>query len=180
MRYFVTIAGRTYDVVVGPDGTTLDGAPVAVDVAHIEGTDVRSLILDGRSYRAVVHRNGTGAWDVHLRGRRLVAEALDERTYRIREMTGASAAPVGPEPVRAPMPGLVVKVEVEEGDRVEAGQGIVIVESMKMENELRAEAAGVVERIHVRSGQPVERGQVLVDLAAPEDGPDEDGPGEKS
>jgi pyruvate carboxylase subunit B len=69
------------------------------------------------------------------------------------------------------MPGLVVKVEVEEGERVEAGRGLVIVEAMKMENELKAEAAGVVSRIHVEAGQAVEKDQILVDLAAPEEAP---------
>ena len=68
------------------------------------------------------------------------------------------------------MPGLVVKVEVAVGDRIEAGQGVVIVEAMKMENELRAEAPGVVAHVHVRPGQTVEKDQVLIDLTAPQDG----------
>jgi biotin carboxyl carrier protein len=63
------------------------------------------------------------------------------------------------------MPGMVVKIEVAEGDRVEAGQGVAIVEAMKMENELRAGGPGVVARIHVREGDAVEKDQVLVDLA---------------
>jgi pyruvate carboxylase subunit B len=64
------------------------------------------------------------------------------------------------------MPGMVVRVEVAEGDVVRAGQGIVIVEAMKMENELLAEAAAVVRRVHVREGEPVEKDQLLVDLGS--------------
>jgi pyruvate carboxylase subunit B len=67
------------------------------------------------------------------------------------------------------MPGLLVQLEVAIGDRVEAGQGVAIVEAMKMENELKAEAPGVVARIHVRPGQAVEKDQVLIELHAPAD-----------
>jgi pyruvate carboxylase subunit B len=170
MRYHVTVAGRVFEVDLGPEGTTVDGTSVVADVADVEGTDVRSLLLDGNSYRLLAERTAQGVWDIHLRGHRLSAEAVDERTHTIREMTGAGAAPAGPRPVRAPMPGLVVKVEVQEGDHVEVGQGMVIVEAMKMENELRAEHAGVVARIHVAPGQAVEKDQILIDFADPDDG----------
>ena len=81
-------------------------------------------------------------------------------------MAGVGAGPVGPRPVVAPMPGMVLRVEVEEGDQVEEGQGIAIVEAMKMENELRALSAGTVTRVHVREGEAVEKDQILVELAA--------------
>jgi pyruvate carboxylase subunit B len=167
MRYHVTVGGRTFEVELGAEGVTVDGVRVAADLAHVSGTDVHSLLLGGTSYRLVGTRSGAGVWDLNLRGRRLGAEAVDERTRVIREMTGAGSAPTGPRPVRAPMPGLVVKVEVSEGDTVEIGQGLVIVEAMKMENELRAEAAGVVVAVHVAAGQAVEKDQILVDFAAP-------------
>ena len=95
---------------------------------------------------------------------------VDERTRAIREMTGAGGAAAGPAPVKAPMPGLVVKVEVEPGDRVRKGQGIVIVEAMKMENELRADTDATVAAVHVTPGQAVERDQILVIFQAPEEG----------
>jgi biotin carboxyl carrier protein len=81
-------------------------------------------------------------------------------------VTGAAAAATGPRPVRAPMPGLIVRVEVEPGQEVRAGQPIVIMEAMKMENELRAEAAGLVARVLVAAGQPVEKGAILVEFEA--------------
>jgi len=79
-------------------------------------------------------------------------------------MTGGGAVAQGPKPVRAPMPGLVVRVEVEPGQEVKAGQGVVIIEAMKMENELKAEAVGVVSRVLVQQGQAVEKGAVLVEF----------------
>ncbi len=180
MRYHVTIEGRTFEVELGAEGATVDGTRASADLAHVNGTDVHSLILDGVSYRLVGSRaasGSSGTWDLYLRGRRLEAEVVDERTRVIREMTGTGSGPTGPRPVRAPMPGLVVKVEVEEGSTVEVGQGLVIVEAMKMENELRAEAAGVVAKVHVSPGEAVEKDQVLVDFVAPESG---DGPGDAS
>lgn len=164
MRYFVTVGERTFQVELGPEGASVDGTPVDARLAQVEGTEVRSLLLDGQSFRILAQNPDAGRWDLHLRGRRFPVEAVDERTRTLREVTGGGG-PVGPKPIRAPMPGLVVKVEVAEGDRVEAGQGVVIVEAMKMENELKAEGPGVVERIHVAVGEAVEKDQVLIDLA---------------
>jgi len=168
MRYFVDVGSRSYQVELGPDGARVDGEPVEVDLANVEHTDVRHLLVDGRSHRFVARREKDGTWDIHLRGRRVRARAVDERTKAIEEMTGAAAGPVGPRPVRAPMPGLVVKVEVAEGDRVEEGQGVVIVEAMKMENELRAEGAAIVKTIHVAAGDTVAKDDLLIELAEAE------------
>jgi len=169
MRYFVTLAGRTLQVELEPEGVRVDGVEVSADLAHVEGTDLRSLLLDGASYGILANLREDGLWDLHLRGRRWAAEVVDERTRAIREMAGDAGAAQGPRPIRAPMPGLVVKVEVAVGDRVEAGQGVAIVEAMKMENELRAEAPGVVAGIRVSPGQAVEKDQILIDLRAPAD-----------
>ncbi len=168
MLYHVSVGGRTFQVELDEEGIRVDGRIVEADLAAVEGTDVRSLLLDGASYRLVVRPEGAGRWNLLVRGRRYRTEVVDERTRAIREMTGAGADPVGPRPIRAPMPGLVVKVEVTEGDRLEEGQGVVIVEAMKMENELRASSAGVVTRVHVAEGEAVEKDQILVELADPE------------
>ena len=169
MKYFVTIDSETFEVELGPDGARVDGEPVEAHLAQIPGTAVRSLLLDGASHRLVANAGGSGRWVLHLGGRRIEAEAVDERTRTIREMTGTGAGALGPAPIRAPMPGLVVKVEVEVGDVVEAGRGMAIVEAMKMENELRAEGPGVVSAVHVAAGDTVEKDQVLIDLDPVED-----------
>ena len=97
-------------------------------------------------------------------GDRWEAEVVDERTRHIRSLTAGATAARGPATLRAPMPGLVVRVLVEAGQEVAAGAGIVVLEAMKMENELKAPAAGVVGAIRVGAGEPVEKGQVLVEL----------------
>lgn len=169
MRYFVTIAGRTLAVeLTGTGHVTVEGTPVSVDLATLRGTEVCHLLADGRSYRLVASpRDQAGLWEVHLDGRRYEARVVDERTRAIRAMTAHPEDAAGPRPVQAPMPGLIVRVEVSPGQLVHAGQGVLIMEAMKMENELKAEAAGVVSRILVEAGATVDRGATLVEFAPP-------------
>lgn len=167
MRYFVTIGERTIEVDLSGDRPTVDGEPVDAELARLPGTPVRHLLADGASIGLVAKQAGDrGHWELHLDGHRFEAEVIDERRRAIREMTGAAAGPQGPKPVRAPMPGMIVRVEVEAGESVSAGQGVVIIEAMKMENELKAEAEGVVARVLVAEGQAVEKGAVLVEFEA--------------
>jgi len=93
---------------------------------------------------------------------------VDERTRQIQTLTGGRVAAPPTGTIRAPMPGLVVRVAVEPGQQVDAGAGLVVVEAMKMENELRAPGAGVVAAVHVAPGQVVERGAALVTLESVE------------
>lgn len=167
MRYQVTIGDRVVDVELGPDGVRAAGVPVEVSLEQSDGTPVRGLLVDGRSYRVVAERAGQGRWRLDLSGHVVDVEVLDERTRTIREMSGAGRKATGPKPITAPMPGMVVKIEVSEGSRVEAGQGVAIVEAMKMENELRAAGPGVVRAVHAAPGEAVDKGQVLVELAPP-------------
>jgi biotin carboxyl carrier protein len=165
MRYFVTIGQRTFRVELRPGGVRLDGADVAAELRAVPGTPLHHLLLDGASYS--VHATpGTesGAWTVHMSGGSIDAEVVDQRTRAIRAMTNRSARPRGPRPVRAPMPGLVVRLLVASGDHVKAGQGVAIVEAMKMENELKADAPGTVGRILVSPGQAVEKGAVMIEF----------------
>ncbi len=166
MRYFVTIGSRTLEVELGAHGVRVEGEEVEPDLAELDGTEVRTLLLGGRSHRVLASRLGAGEWSLHLGGRHLRAQVVDERTRAIRAMAQARGVREGPRALHAPMPGLVVKVEVGEGDEVFPGQGLVIVEAMKMENELKAEAHGRVVAVRVGPGQAVEKGQVLLELEA--------------
>lgn len=178
MRYQVTIGERTFVVDLTGDETLVDGRQVEVDLSRVGEGPLRSLVMDDRSYRIVAHRSRPEQWELHLDGVRVRAEAVDERTGAIREMTARTAGPSGPKPVVAPMPGMVVKISVEVGDRVSAGQGIAIVEAMKMENELTTATDGIVTRIAAAEGEAVEKDQLLVDLGPlPEEG-DPDGESE--
>jgi biotin carboxyl carrier protein len=169
MRYFVTIGSRVLEVELGPQGVRVEGEEVVADLAEMDGTEVRTLLLGGRSHRILVGRQGPGEWSMHLSGRQLRAKVLDERRQAIQELTGLRSGGGGARTLRAPMPGLVIKVEVQEGDPVIPGQGLIIVEAMKMENELKAEGEGRVGKILVAPGQTVEKDQILVEFDASED-----------
>lgn len=169
MRYHVTLGSRTLEVDLGPEGVSVDGRPLRADLAEVDGTDVRTLLLSGKSHRVLATRKGKGDWSLHLGGRHLDVQVLDERTHAIREMTGEVGVQARAASLTAPMPGLVVKVEVEEGDEVFPGQGVVIVEAMKMENELKAEGHARVARVVAVPGTPVEMGEVLVEFEPTEE-----------
>jgi len=166
MRYFVTIGEREMEVELGPEGIRVEGGEVRADLVEMDGTEVHSLLLGEKSHRILATRNGRDEWILHMSGKQLRAQIVDERTRDLREMTGMHGRSVGPRSLRAPMPGLVVKVEVAEGDEVTPGQGLVIVEAMKMENELKSEGEGRIGKILVEPGQPVEKDQVLVEFEA--------------
>ena len=164
MRYFVTLGDRVVEVDLSGPRPVVDGTGMDVDLTVLPGTPVRHLIVDGRSHAVEAHPGDRrGQWRIALGAERFTADAVDERTRAIREMTGGGAD-VAAKTVNAPMPGLVLRVLVEPGAAVKAGQGVVIVEAMKMENELKAPADGVVSRIEVAPGQTVEKGAVLVVL----------------
>lgn len=170
MRYFVTIGKREFEVELRDSDTLIDGEPVQAELQRVAGTLLRRLSLDHASYRVIASTTERGSWHLQLNGERVHATVVDERTRAIRAMTGRTAGPQGPKPVKAPMPGMVMRIEVEPGQRVSAGQGLVIIEAMKMENELKADAGGVVSRILVTPGTAVEKGAVLVEFATESNG----------
>jgi biotin carboxyl carrier protein len=165
VKYVVALGGEQRTVSVDPDGVRYEGELLPVGLSDPEGSPVRVVTIDSAIYRIVVQkRDGRGNYTIWVNGHRFDAEALDERTRAIREMTVAHEGPAGPAPVKAPMPGLIVRVNVKVGDDVEAGEGVVVMEAMKMENELRAIGAGRVRAIHAEPGMAVDKGMVLVEL----------------
>jgi biotin carboxyl carrier protein len=164
VKYFVTIGESTVEVEVDGDRVTVAGRVVTAALTGAPGTPLRQLLVDGRSIALTVEPAGRGQWTLTRRGERWDAGVVDERTRYIRTLTGTGEGARGPEALRAPMPGLVVRVLVEVGQRVDRGAGLVMLEAMKMENELRATAAGAVKAVLVRPGDTVEKGQRLVEL----------------
>jgi len=165
MKYFVRVNGEEHEVVIDSEGVHTNGEDVAATVADGDGTPVRMVTIGNDVHRVVVRPGGSrGEYTLWLDGYRFEVEAIDERTRAIRELSGASAGPVGPAPLKAPMPGLIVRVNVTVGDQVQAGQGMVVMEAMKMENELRATAAGRVKSVLATPGAAVEKGALLIEL----------------
>ena len=131
----------------------VDGRRTVVDVQVLEA-GVMSLVVEGRQYRCVLDGDG-----VVIGGRRYGFEADDPRSLRGRRGGGAGAD--GPRAVKAPMPGRVVRVLVNDGQDVVEGEAIVVIEAMKMQNELRSPKAGRVVRMAVGVGDAVGSGDVL-------------------
>lgn len=162
MRYFVEIGKREFEIDISTSAVTVDGEGVEADLRSV-GKGLWHLILAGRSYTLRADPGPTrGDWDLELGGRPVRAVALSARRRAIREFTGARGGSDGPYEILAPMPGLVIKVVVQSGARVEAGQPLLVIEAMKMENELKALEAGKVIDIRATAGQTVDKGEPLV------------------
>ena len=165
MKYIVDLNGQRDEIEVDGETVTMDGHGVLAKVDEIGGTPVRIVTIGSEVHRVVVRKGLTrGAYTLWVDGFRFDGEALDERSRAIRDITAVSSKATGPAPVVAPMPGLIVRVNVSVGDTVQAGQGVVVMEAMKMENELRAAASGTVKAVNVAPGKAVEKGTVLVEL----------------
>ncbi len=165
MKYIVTLNGVRHEVSLDGGNATLDGREVSAQTADVAGTPLRVVSIGDEVHRVVAKRGkGRGTYTLWVDGYRFEAEALDERTRAIRDISAATSKPAGPAPVVAPMPGLIVRLNVAVGDVVAAGQGVVVMEAMKMENELRATSAGRVRSIAVTVGMAVEKGMTLVEL----------------
>lgn len=167
MKYFVRIGATEHEVVIDGETVTLDGRTLRAHVEDVAGTPV-TVVTVGSEVHRVISRRGEqkGQYDLSVAGYRVAVEALDERTRTIRLMSGASGKAAGPANLHAPMPGLIVRINVAAGDTVQAGQGLVVMEAMKMENELRAAASGRVRRVAVTPGSAVEKGAVLLEMEA--------------
>jgi acetyl/propionyl-CoA carboxylase alpha subunit len=167
MKYIVRFAGSgaSHEVTVVADTVNIDGELVVGRVADVEGTPVRMVTIGDSVHRVVVRRGqARGDYVLWVNGYRFDVEALDERTSTIRELSKLSAKAAGPAPLVAPMPGLIVRINVAAGDKVAQGQGLVVMEAMKMENELRASAPGTVKHVAVSTGTAVEKGTVLIEM----------------
>ena len=165
MKYIVDLNGKRQEVEVDGESVTVGGHTVLARVDEIETTPVRLVSIGSEVHRVVVRRGSSrGAYTLWVDGFRFDGEALDERTRAIRDITAESARSLGPASLVAPMPGLIVRVNVAAGDKVQAGQGLVVMEAMKMENELRSPAAGIVKTVMVEPGKAVEKGTALVEF----------------
>ena len=169
MKYFVTIGTQTIEVEVDGPRVLVGGEPFETQLAVVSGTPLYHLLLGGESWTiAAEPLEDAGRWALGMVGERVEVAVRDERSRGIEAVSRQGQPAVGGGTVRAPMPGLVVRIEVAEGQQVDAGAGLVVVEAMKMENELRAPRRGRVQTVHVAVGQAVERGASLVTLASPD------------
>lgn len=164
MKYITTIEDKQFEIEVVDDRhVRIGGRLLEVNFESVSGQPVYSLILDGKSYESYVY-SGDEDWQVLLRGRQFQVKVEDEREKRLKAAAGGGTAEGGEFHLKAPMPGLVVAIPIAEGQEVQKGQVLVILESMKMQNELKSPRDGVVSHIKVKAGESVEQKQVLLNL----------------
>jgi len=164
VAYHAQIGDKSHRVQLSGDGSsvsvTIDEQTREVDARDL-GHGTYSMIIEGRSYVADVAVEGD-IYSVSIGGKLYKIEVLDDQHYRSADVLGAHQG--GKADVRAMMPGKVVDVLVKVGDQVEREQGLVIIEAMKMENEIRAPRAGTVTAVQVAAGQTVKTGDLLISL----------------
>lgn len=162
MKYITTVNSKEYSIELLDDKQILvNGEPYELDFQMLGSGGLVSLLLNQRSFEAAVDEHDEG-WQVLLHGEVYEATVQDERVYRLAQARGELAADTGEVQIKSPMPGTIVKTPVQVGDVVKQGQTVVILESMKMENELKATRDAVVLALKVSPGQAVEKNELLV------------------
>lgn len=163
MKYVTMVSGKQFEIEIERDGTILvNGQRREVDFLAL-GPSQYSLLTNMLSHNLVIEER-EGEVQVLMRGRLFASKVLDERALLMAQRAGAGLADTGEASIKSPMPGLVVAVSVEVGQTVKAGQTVLILESMKMQNELKAPRDGVIQAVHVTAGQSVEQNKVLVTI----------------
>lgn len=162
MKYEVLLAGKARVVeVMQNDGGwdfCLDGKPLDASVVEV-APNTFSVLLNGESHQIRIAPRPDGTLTLHTGLAEYQAEVSDPRVWRGRRHGALEAE--GRQQIAAPMPGKVIRVLVKQGDAVEAGQGLLVVEAMKMQNEIRSPKSGRVERLLVSEGQTVNAGEAL-------------------
>ena len=165
MKYQTIVNGQTFDVEINEDGRILvNGEERAIDLRELRAGELYSMLLDHLSLEAVVEERDD-RYHVLIAGAMYEAKVTDERSRRLESAFMALGDAGSEVQIRAPMPGLIVRVPVDVGQTVAKGDTVAILESMKMENELKSPREGTVHRVHVAAGDSVEPNRVLITIA---------------
>ncbi len=165
MKYITTVEEKEFsiEIIEDEDAILVEGVRYEYDFTAVGNQPVFTLLLNGKSYEAYVYESTEGL-KVLLQGTQYPATVIDERELRLRSALGGRPTSGGEFYLRAPMPGLIIDVPVEEGQTVEKGQVLLILESMKMQNELTSPRQGVVSRLRVEAGDNVEVNETLLSV----------------
>ena len=165
MKYTVEVGEKSFEVEIDAGRITVDGRPVDASLGGPSSSALRRF-KRGTSANALLATPGDepGSWVIGFKGCRLPVQVLNARARAMRAAGTRIGAQAAAGTLRAPMPGLVLRVLVAEGAAVEGGQGLVVIEAMKMENEIKALGAATVARVLAKPGDRVEKGAPLLEL----------------
>ena len=162
MTYDVVVDGKTHQLELtrgeGAWHCRIDGQEIDVD-AELTARDVLSMLVGGKAYEIKRERSLQGELHMVIGSARYAVEVQDPRSLRARRAVAGSEA--GPQRLKAPMPGKVVRILVQEKDEVKAGQGILVMEAMKMQNDMKSPKDGKVQKILTAEGSAVNAGDTL-------------------
>jgi len=162
MIYDVVVDGKTHQVELARGENTwlckIDGQEMELD-AVLTARDVLSVLVEGKAYEIKRERSLQGELHMVIGSARYAVDVQDPRSLRTRRAVAGSEA--GPQRVKAPMPGKIVRILVNEQDGVKAGQGIIVMEAMKMQNEMKSPKDGKVQKILTAEGSTVNAGDTL-------------------
>ena len=161
MKYFALVEDTEYQIVIDGEQILVDGEDVTVDLIQGGAPELYSMLFNGASYEILIEAERQ-EYAVMLRGEQYSVNVEDEFTRRLNVGRKTPASQSGEMTITAPIPGLVVKVLVEEGQGVEEDQPLIILEAMKMENEIRSLRSGVIKSVTAAAGQRVEQGAPLL------------------
>ncbi len=168
-QFLARVAGGTHTLEVFWESRTIriDGDSHNFDFAPMR-EKAFSLLLNGHSFEVhlidYVVENGTKLFKIIVNGSLFEVSLENHRSQIWKALTAVGTISVSKIDIKAPMPGKVIRVEVKDGQRISSGQGLCVLEAMKMENEIKTPAAGLVERVHVSAGQSVEKDEKLISI----------------
>ena len=164
-QYRALVGEAAFDINFREGNLLLNGQPVDYTFEAVsEG--YYTLLVDGKTYPVVIEPVSPDRVRVTLRGRQIEVQVKDQRALLLERFGLTDAGAAAQREVHAPMPGLVLRILVEPGQEVQAGDGLVVLEAMKMENELRAQAPGTIAAIHVNAGDAVSKNALLLEVDA--------------
>lgn len=165
--YQVELEGQTYVIEFTDGGITVNGE--LQDVAYkMADQNSGHILLGGRSVAFVADESGDGTWRVAIDGVERSANVKTRKELLLDKFGGAGGASAKHRDIKAPMPGLVLRINVSVGDRVRAGQPLLVLEAMKMENEIASPGDGIVETVHVSAGDAVVKSALLIEIGSQE------------
>lgn len=162
MKYVASIGDNEIEIEInGENEIIADGERYTIDFRSVAGQPVYSLLINGRSYEALVQPSEEGL-EVLLQGQFFLISVDDERQRRLKQTSGPQLSERGEFHLKSPMPGLIISVNVREGQEVSRGDRLIVLESMKMQNELKSSTEGIIRSLRVKAGDNVEQNQVLL------------------
>ena len=165
MNYIAKIQDRLFEINLEDHGdqiiANIDKESIPIQITELDGNHIYSVLLGNRSLELEIRPNETG-YLLHYQGNTLECYVEDERMARLKKSMDLKVTDAIVKELNAPMPGLIVSVEVKPGQQVKKGDGLVIIEAMKMENEIKATSDAIVKEIKVQKQQPVEKNQLLM------------------